>query len=65
MDDQWEPTPGQCLTCGGRAGWWTGDVRTPCRRCQGGGWDPARTEAWFRQFVAPAQQPDPPAGSDG
>ncbi len=63
-DVWWEPTPGQCLTCGGRGGWWTdtAETRTVCPRCHGGGWDPARNEPWFRETIAPLQQPG--AGGD-
>lgn len=56
--DRWEPTPGQCLTCGGRGGWWSGEFREPCPRCKGDGWDPARNESWFKLSVAPLQRPD-------
>lgn len=39
--------PGQCLCCGGRAGWWSLEHRERCPRCDGTGWDPARNEPWF------------------
>lgn len=51
----WEPTPGQCLCCGGRGGWWSGDFRETCASCHGCGWDPAADEQWFRELVVPLQ----------
>lgn len=59
MTEQWEPTPGQCLTCGGRGGWWTDEARTTCPRRKGNGWDPDRDAAWYRTNVAPLQSADP------
>ncbi len=57
-NSRWEPTVGQCLTCGGRGGWWTGpEVRTTCPRCHGDGWDPARHTDWFQATIAPLQKP--------
>jgi hypothetical protein len=32
-----------CLACGGRGGWWTGDVREKCSRCAQTGWEPSPT----------------------
>lgn len=53
----WEPTPGQCLLCGGRGGWWSVSFRETCTRCGGDGWDPARDRPWFVELIAPLQQP--------
>lgn len=62
MTEPWEPTASQCLCCGGRGGWWTGETRTNCDRCQGDGWDPARAERWFHDLIAPLQQHPNPNG---
>ncbi|PSJ23893.1 hypothetical protein B7P34_36325 [Streptosporangium nondiastaticum] len=53
--DGWLVTPGQCLSCGGRGGWWSGEFRETCTRCGGDGWDPMRDEPWFAEFVLPLQ----------
>lgn len=57
MTDDVQPTPGQCLCCGGRGGWWSGEFRETCSRCAGTGWDPDRDEPWFVKSIAPMQEP--------
>jgi DnaJ-class molecular chaperone len=54
--NNWQPTVGQCLCCGGRGGWWIGvKDRATCPRCAGSGWDPAQNEPWFLIVVAQLQ----------
>jgi len=59
MTEQWEPTVGQCLVCGGRGAWWSGPRRDTCIRCKGTGWDPCRHKAWYKETIAPLQKSKP------
>jgi hypothetical protein len=62
-NSRWEPTPGQCLGCGGRGGWWSApEFRETCSRCAGTGWDPARNDQWFIDLVGPLQRPERSGG---
>lgn len=47
-----EPTQGQCLVCGGRGGWWSGEFREQCSRCEQTGWDPRRDDPSFPKVEA-------------
>lgn len=46
-EDEDAPMQGQCLLCGGRGGWWSGEFREQCPRCRQTGWDPRRDDPWF------------------
>ncbi len=33
----------ECLVCGGRGGWWSGEFREQCKHCKQTGWEPSAT----------------------